>query len=427
MFNLNDLRNTLERLAAGTGTDADQHALQEALHNKQIFLATGKRAVAIGGDMDDVIFISGNNNIVFKDKDADSIRQILSINPVPRLGSPPPIPNIIIGRENALTHLKQRLGIITSRKGSASTQIITTIRGWPGVGKTTLVTAIAHDKEVIEAFPDGILWTSLGKKPNLLSEVAIWGRALGTDNLLRTPTLKEAITQLSALLQKRRMLLLVDDVWEAEHAAPFQKARGNECALLITTREPVVANVLAPTADAVYNLSVLTEKSALKLLRVLAPSVVNKYQKECLQLVRNLECLPLALQVAGHMLNVEASMGWGVTELLGELQEITRLLKEKAPIEHTELETQTTPTVAALLKKSIDRLDVQTREYFAYLGAFAPKPATFDLTAMKAVWMVDDAKPIARRLVERGLIEPVGGRFQMHALLAAHARLLCEE
>jgi len=80
-----------------------------------------------------------------------------------------------------------------------------------------------------------------------------------------------------------------------------------------------------------------------------------------------------------------------------------------------------------LLKNSTDRLDEQTRECFAYLGAFAPKPATFDINAMKFVWQVEDARPIVRELVNRGLLEPVGGRFQMHALLVAHARSLCEE
>ncbi|MCP4661234.1 MAG: hypothetical protein GY856_38005, partial [bacterium] len=65
---------------------------------------------------------------------------------------------------------------------------------------------------------------------------------------------------------------------------------------------------------------------------------------------------------------------------------------------------------------------------FAYLGVLAPKPATFALEAMQAIWHVDDPKPTVRRLVRRGLLEPVGGgRFRMHALLVAHARSLLEE
>jgi hypothetical protein len=78
-----------------------------------------------------------------------------------------------------------------------------------------------------------------------------------------------------------------------------------------------------------------------------------------------------------------------------------------------------------LLQKSTDHLDSHTRECLAYLGAFAPKPATFDLADMKEVWEVDDPAPTARILIDRGLLEPVGsGRFQMHALLVTHARSL---
>ena len=74
---------------------------------------------------------------------------------------------------------------------------------------------------------------------------------------------------------------------------------------------------------------------------------------------------------------------------------------------------------------SADLLDAETRRRFAYLGLFVPKPATFDLEAMAIAWDVNDPKPIARALVNRGLLEPVsGGRFQMHALLVLHAQSL---
>ncbi len=58
------------------------------------------------------------------------------------------------------------------------------------------------------------------------------------------------------------------------------------------------------------------------------------------------------------------------------------------------------------------------------------RPATFDLAAMKAVWQVEQPEPIVRTLVDRGLLEFVQeiGRYQMHALLVAHAKsLLIEE
>jgi hypothetical protein len=222
------------------------------------------------------------------------------------------------------------------------------------------------------------------------------------------------------------MLLIVDDVWESGHGALFQQARGTNCGLLITTRLTQVADLLAQTEDAVYNLPVLTDDDALKLMRILAPSVVNSYEDECLNLVRRLECLPLALHVAARLLRVESKFDWGVTDLLKEITEGAAVIEAEAPADR--VEGDTIPTVTALLKKSTDVLDDHTRDCFAYLGAFAPKPATFDLAAMKAVWEIDDPKPTVRKLVEHGLLEPAGsGRFQMHALLVMHARSLLTE
>jgi hypothetical protein len=338
--------------------------------------------------------------------------------------STPPPPNLIVGREEALSELKMRLGI--GKKTNPSTQILTTVRGWPGVGKTTIASAIAYDPEVIMAFPDGILWASLGQKPDLLSELARWGKELGADDVIKIPTIAKASERLAGLLHDKRMLLIVDDVWNSVDAIPF-RVGGSGCAILFTTRETSVAQALAPTPHAIYVLPVLTDQKSLELLQTLAPAVFAEHPAQCLELVHTLEGLPLALQVAGRLLNTESNYGFGVLDLLTELRDGVRLLQSQAPFDRTELVSQTTPTIAVLLMKSTDRLDENTRERFAYLGAFAPKPAHFDLSAMKAVWKIEDPKPTVRQLVDRGLLEfvPEINRYQIHALLVAHAKSLC--
>jgi hypothetical protein len=78
------------------------------------------------------------------------------------------------------------------------------------------------------------------------------------------------------------------------------------------------------------------------------------------------------------------------------------------------------------LQKSVDRLDQRIKECYAYLGVFAPQPATFGVDAMKFVWEMDDPKPIIRTLVDRGLLEyvPELDRYWMHALLVMLAKAL---
>ncbi len=421
MSSANDLKTSLDRLVSATGTEEDRGIIQRALLSGEIVYASGDRNVAIGGDASGTIIITGDHNEIRFDL-AESMYAALRdrVFPTPQ-GIAPPFPELVfIGREEALQDVKRKVGINGDTEPPSRTAIV---RGWPGVGKTTLVSVLSRDPDVGRVYPDGILWTSLDQKPALMSILAGWGRALGRDDLLRVPTPEEAVKQLAATLQRKRMLLIVDDVWEASHGALFQQARSADCALLITTRQPEVANLLAQTEDAVYNLPVLTEADSLKLMRILAPTVVASYESDCLNLIRALECLPLAIHVAARLLRAESKFDWGVADLLTEITEGAAVIKAEAPADR--IEGEHIPTVAALLQKSTDLLDDHTRECFAYLGAFAPKPATFDLDAMKAVWEVEDPRSTVRELVNHGLLEPVGsGRFQMHALLVKHARSL---
>jgi transcriptional regulator with XRE-family HTH domain len=342
-------------------------------------------------------------------------------------GLAPPLPSLLVGRTPTLRDLVSRLQNAVGRQQATPGQVLTVLCGWPGVGKTTLAAALAHDPEVDTRFPDGVLWAALGENPDLSLLLARWGRVLGNDDLWHAQTVEEASQRLSALLRTRRMLLILDDVWEAAHAAAF-RVGGRQCATVITTRLTAVAQALAPTPGDVCPLPVLGEADALDLLKMLAPSVVQEYPHESQEIVRELGGLPLALQVAGRLLNAEAQCGWGISDLVRELREdTTRLLQAQAPPDRTDLAAQTTPTVAALLRKSTERLDPETRDRFAYLGAFAAKPATFGLDALAALWHVADPRPLVRTLLDRGLLEPIAGRFQMHPLLVAHARSLCAE
>jgi hypothetical protein len=287
------------------------------------------------------------------------------------------------------------------------------------VGKTTFVAALAYDPAFQQAFQDGVLWAALGEQPGVLGQLAAWGRALGESDLGKT--LEEACERLRALLRDRRCLLIADDAWQAADVQPF-RVGGSGCALLVTTRLPEVARQVVPNpATDIYLLGVLSVPDGLALLRTLAPEVVAANEADSQALVEELEGLPLAIQVAGRLLHTEASYGFGVHDLLADIRERAAVLQATAPPDRAE--DGVAPTVQALLQKSTEKLDEYTRDCFAYLGAFAPKPATFDMAAMQAVWEVDDPKPIIRTLVDRGLLEPTGTeRYWMHALLVDHAQ-----
>ncbi len=349
--------------------------------------------------------------------------------PMPVKGNPPLPPELLVGRKEDLRNIKTWLGVRgQTHKRHAQLHELIVIRGWPGVGKSTLVAALANDPEVARAFPDGVLWTSLGSAPSLIAELANWGKVLGNESVTKSYDVHMACEQLRIALRNKRMLLLVDDVWEAEHALAY-RVGGPACRIIVSTRLPSLAHALALCPQDIYILAPLEEEAALELFEHLVPTAMRKHRDACAELVRQLEGLPLAIRVAAGLLNAEASYRWGIEDLILELRgNAGRVLESDAPGDMFDHTRTNLPKVAALLARSTDRLDAHTRTCFAMLGAFAPKPATFDLEAMAAVWDVGDPKVVVRSLVSRGLLEPVGeARFQMHSLLVQHARALCSE
>ncbi|HYY99559.1 MAG TPA: NB-ARC domain-containing protein [Pyrinomonadaceae bacterium] len=428
-----ELSAALDTLAARTGTEADAQKVRLAITQGKLILRPEETSEADATSARGRLRITPHASLVQAEADAQTFRDLNEQLYPPPPGIVPQMPGLVfVGRDESLREVIDLIGVGSESPDNS----LTVVRGWPGVGKTTLVAVLSRDQAVREAFPDGVLWTSLffgehqltqsALEHKLLSLMAGWGRVLGTDSLLRVPTVGEVTAQLAAMLRNKRMLLIVDDVWHQGHAAPFIQASGSRCAVLATTRLPEVARQLASGHGKVYQLPVLTEEHALRLLRILAPAVVQSHQQECRELLHELEYLPLSIHVAAGLLKAEAELGLDVVDLIAEIRSGAALIQATAPVNRTE--NGTTPTIAALLRRSTDVLDEEARDCFAFLGAFAPKPATFDLEAMASVWERGDPKPMVRKLASHGLIEYVGdGRYQMHALLVQHANSLLEE
>lgn len=333
----------------------------------------------------------------------------------------PPRPPLFVGREVVLETLRHRLHV-GERNVSGVQRIV--MQGWPGIGKTSLTIMLGHDPKVQRHFRDGILWTSLGQNPDIASLLLQWGQAMGLHLHVNTQTIAELTSIIRNTVRDKHILIIVDDIWNERHVEPFQVV-GQAGAELFTTRLNSVAQLLAGDAHSVYKIPLLPDDEAVDLLYKLTPRTVEDHYDAVLNLIHDLEGLPLAIQVAGRLLRIEMKLGWGVAELLAELRNDTHILKARAPADIQSVQDEEVPrTVAALLHRSTDSLDNITKYRFALLGVFAPKPATFTLSAIQSVWDTEQARDTIRQLVERGLLEGVNGRFQIHALLVKHARSL---
>jgi len=125
----------------------------------------------------------------------------------------PPLPADFVPRLREFTTLRALLLHGEPRHAIA---ITTALTGAGGFGKTTLATALCHDDDVVGAFDDGILWTTLGQTPNVQGE----------------------LTRLYAALTGERPGFVSTE--DAAHLKPFLRG-GVGCARVVTTRQAHVA------------------------------------------------------------------------------------------------------------------------------------------------------------------------------------------
>ena len=140
--------------------------------------------------------------------------------------------------------------------------VVSAVHGLGGIGKTTLVAALAHTPDVQARFPDGVLWATLGQQPDVLSLLAGWIQALG-DYDFHPTVIESASAHLRTLLHDKACLLVVDDAWQADHARPFLLG-GSRCRLVITTRNAALARKVGAQ---LHDLDVMTETQALALFQ----------------------------------------------------------------------------------------------------------------------------------------------------------------
>lgn len=322
-----------------------------------------------------------------------------------------PAPVELVGRDGLLADLKLRL----ARRETVA------LSGLPGVGKTALAAQAALD--LLEAFPDGVLWASLGRAPDIATGLGLWGAALGLplENVAQFNRAEDRARLVHAAIGLRRLLLVIDDAWSAEAAAAFRLG-GPNCACLLTTRMPhVAADFAGPAATTVPELS---QTDGLALLRHYGLAE----QDGAAALVLAVGGLPLALSIAGRYLQKEARRGQPrrLGMAVSRLQRIGETLALTEPNSPLAAQPEMPLSVLAVIALTDDALSPDSRAALRALSAFPPKPNTFDEAAALAVTGLP--AEALDSLVDYGLLEgDRQGRYTLHPTVSQYARLSADD
>src|SRR5262249_3854618 len=148
------------------------------------------------------------------------------------------------------------------------------------------------------AFPDGIIWLSVGKEPrDLVPLLREAGKATG-DELTGYDSVQAASNRLRNHLRDKAVLLVLDDVWDPRDIAPFLLDSPRSRILPTTGVAGIAVSVGAQKTE----LNVLTEEQALDLVSLWSDSPESKLPPQAFQIVRECGYLPLALSMVGAQL-----------------------------------------------------------------------------------------------------------------------------
>eukprot|EP01046_Picozoa_sp_COSAG06_P051834 COSAG06_NODE_8556_length_2130_cov_4.338257_2_plen_345_part_01 len=207
---------------------------------------------------------------------------------------------------------------------SASTTAVTSEKskmsalGMGGIGKTVTASWIARDEDVRRHF-ELVIWVTLGQTPDLmrmksLIHLQATGEELSTD--ASPEHVKELIT---VALRGRRVLLVLDDVWEESHEAEL-----NFIDTATVSKSLITTRIRGLGGGAEVQLGVPSEEESVKMLLSSAGlAELNPVPSEAAAVVAICGRLPLAVDLAGKMLRdfgvSTSDQSWaGIPDLLQE-------------------------------------------------------------------------------------------------------------
>lgn len=319
--------------------------------------------------------------------------------------SVPPLPRDTVARKGLTDRLVRLLTDPDRDTGTAeapAVRIATALLGTGGFGKTRLATMVCHNADVRGYFRDGVVWVTLGEQvtgPELAGKI----NDLCWQMTAERPPLTDpnaAGAELGQVLNGRRMLLVIDDVWTRSQLEPFLNG-GHDVIRLVTTRQQ---NCLPPNTN-VVDVDAMNVPEANQLLTGglgrISPGLVD-------QLLDATGRWPVLLSLVHGAARTDLSRGGSVSDsLTGILQ---RLLARGPASLDVRNPDQLGSAVGLTMDASLRRLSVGQIDRYVDLAVFPedvdiPRPVLERYWAGMAGWDSDNVHDFCGLLADLSLVQ----------------------
>ena len=283
------------------------------------------------------------------------------------------------------------------------------LQGRGGYGKSVLAGEIARDLEIRDAYIDGVFWVSLGQdNPDVLGQINhLIRRISGAGG---APDVNTAAEELRRLLEKRDVLIILDDVWRKQDLYPFTKATDQGNATLLATTRKLDA---LPSSAQTIDISGMEQDEALSLLSF--GLIHDATERAALaRFAAEFWHWPQLLAIANGLLRCRLRDGDTLEHALATITAGARKGVVPAADERDR-------TIANVMQMGINDLFEPDRARFRAL-AVVPEDTAIPVAILAPLWGMQqyEAEEFARLLLDRRLIQSrdlsdpaVGARIRM--------------
>jgi hypothetical protein len=252
------------------------------------------------------------------------------------------------------------------------------LHGFGGAGKTTLARLLCADGAMRAACRDGMLWVPVGKNPpDPRAQIADLVVAIVGDDE-GCLTLAGARARLQTVLAGRRVLVVLDDVWDDAQARDVLHASAG-CARLVTTR-----NTFALPADArPLDVAAMAADESTRLLSAGLSPGLNDGRFD--RLAASLGHWPVLLKLVNRSLRMRVMHQ--KTPVAAAIDAVESELNRKGirAFDAAGQVQERDQAVAATIEASLDMLAPLERQRYAELAVF-PQDVPIPLTRATELW-----------------------------------------
>jgi uncharacterized protein YcfJ len=306
------------------------------------------------------------------------------------------LPTNYVPRPTLLAQVRKELLSTMGSVALTSGIKMNALHGMGGIGKSVVARALCDDPIVQASFPDGILWTTLGKnvlETDLKEKLREWITKLELPLSGTTQSIDILRDTLAHGLAEQNCLLVVDDVWKRRDVETFH-INVPGCQLFLTTRNAIIAEELGARVQPIPE---MPPDEAVTLLEHWAGETLQEKDETIKnEIAERLGYLPLAIKLAGSQLKHRTPEDWLASFA-------ARKLKQRR-VEHVH------DSLIATFEMSLEELSPEERELYTSLAIFKedePIPGV----VISRLWQalggleLDECRRLSEDLASQALIQ----------------------